>query len=266
MSKDFLSEIMARKPQQVEVAKKSASVDQVRLSARCVRTSATPHALRNAVSRPERINIIAEFKRRSPSKGIIRDGADVAEIVSEYAKAGAIGISVLTEENYFDGSMEDLRIVRRQVDLPVLCKDFIFDDYQIYEAASAGADAALLIVAALGDESLRRLRTVIEDELEMDALVEVHDEAELQRAFECGATLVGVNNRNLRTFEVSVETSYRLIERFSSGKLFISESGLQNSHELVRLRDAGYSGFLIGESLMRASNPGNALRELLSLR
>jgi indole-3-glycerol phosphate synthase len=212
----------------------------------------------------ETINIIAEFKRRSPSKGVIRSQADPGEIASDYADGGAAGISVLTEENYFDGSLEDLRIVRSVVNLPILRKDFILDDYQIYEAAAAGADAVLLIVAALDDHLLEDLRLLIEEELEMDAVVEVHDENELQRGIECGATLIGVNNRDLRSFEVSLETSFKLIAHSPPGTIFISESGLNNSKDLVILRNEGYRGFLIGESLMCASSPRDALRELLS--
>lgn len=227
------------------------------------RSKAPRHALRTVLSGSDSINIIAEFKRRSPSKGLIRSDANAAEIASDYVDGGAVAISVLTEENFFDGSLEDLRAIRKSVDLPILRKDFIFDEYQIYEAAVAGADAVLLIVAALDDQSLAYLRRLIEDELKMDALVEVHDQTELRRAIDCGATLIGVNNRDLRTFEVSLETSFKLIEHAGSETIFISESGLKNSDDLVRLRNAGYRGFLIGESLMRASSPSDSLRELL---
>lgn len=219
---------------------------------------------RSALSSIERINIIAEFKRRSPSKGLIRAGADPTDIAREYVAGGAASISVLTEEDYFEGSLADLRSIRKAVELPILRKDFIFDKYQIYEAAIAGADAILLIVAAVPDEDLIDLREVVEEELGMDALVEVHDDRELQRAAACGATIIGVNNRDLRTFDVSIDTSFRLIDQAPPDSLLISESGLDSAENLRRLRDAGYSGFLIGESLMRASSPGDALRELLN--
>jgi indole-3-glycerol phosphate synthase len=206
------------------------------------------------------INIIAEFKRRSPSKGVIREGANPSEIARAYEAGGAVAMSVLTEEDYFAGSLDDLRQVKSTVNLPVLRKDFIVDEYQVYESAAAGADAILLIVAALDDERLARLRGLAEDELQMDALVEVHSSDEMKRAVACGAILIGVNNRDLRTFEVSLETSLSLAREAPSEALFISESGLNNSADLRRLYDAGYRGFLIGETLMRADDPAAALR------
>jgi indole-3-glycerol phosphate synthase len=206
------------------------------------------------------INIIAEFKRRSPSKGVIREGANPSEIARAYEAGGAVAMSVLTEEDYFAGSLDDLCQVKSTVNLPVLRKDFIVDEYQVYESAAAGADAILLIVAALDDERLARLRGLAEDELQMDALVEVHSSDEMKRAVACGAKLIGVNNRDLRTFEVSLETSLSLAREAPSEALFISESGLNNSADLRRLYDAGYRGFLIGETLMRAEDPAAALR------
>jgi indole-3-glycerol phosphate synthase len=206
------------------------------------------------------INIIAEFKRRSPSKGMIREDANPIEIARAYETGGAVAMSVLTEEDYFAGSLDDLREVKSTVDLPVLRKDFIVDEYQVYESAIAGADAILLIVAALDDESLARLRRLAEDELQMDALVEVHTSDEMKRAVACGAKLIGVNNRNLRTFEVSLETSLSLAREAPSEALLISESGLNNSADLRRLYNAGYRGFLIGETLMRAHDLATALR------
>ena len=261
---DFLSEIISRKKNQVEAAKGSVPLEQVRELSAGVRSNALPHKLRNALASNDSINIIAEFKRRSPSKGVIRVGADPGEIAEQYVLGGAKGISVLTEENFFDGSLEDLRAIRKSVEVPVLRKDFIFDKYQVYEAAAAGADAVLLIVAAILDEDLIDLREVIEEELKMDALVEVHDDSELERAASCGANIIGVNNRDLRTFEVSIDTSFRLIDQAPPESLLISESGLNSAGELHRLKLAGYSGFLIGESLMRASSPRDALRELLN--
>jgi indole-3-glycerol phosphate synthase len=168
----------------------------------------------------------------------------------------------LTEEDYFDGSLADLRAVKSAVKRPVLRKDFIFEEYQVYESAAAGADAILLIVAALDDETLLRLRRLAEDELQMDALVEVHTSDELRRAAASCATLIGVNNRDLRTFNVSLETSVELAREAPRGALLISESGLHSSSDLQRLRDAGYHGFLIGETLMRAEDPTDMLRNL----
>jgi indole-3-glycerol phosphate synthase len=211
------------------------------------------------------INIIAEFKRRSPSKGTIRADANLAEIVRSYEVGGAAAISVLTEEDYFDGSLDDLRAVKSAVKLPVLRKDFVFEEYQIYESAAAGADAVLLIVAALDDEVLSHLRRLAEDELRMDALVEVHTSEEMKRAKAAGATLIGVNNRDLRTFTVSLETSLTLARQAPPEALLISESGLHSAGDLQRLRDAGYHGFLIGETLMRADNAADMLRDLRRL-
>ena len=251
---DVLTEIIGKKRERVAAAKERVSLDEVR-------RRENPHALRAAL-RSEGVNVIAEFKRRSPSKGVIRADANLKEIVKSYEAGGAIGISVLTEEDYFDGSLDDLRTVKTTVDLPVLRKDFVFDEYQLYESAAAGADAILLIVAALDDETLSRLRRVAEDEFGMDALVEVHTGEEMKRAVDSGATLIGVNNRDLRTFEVSLQTSLSLAREAPSGALLVSESGLRGPDDLRRLREAGYHGFLIGETLMRAGNPEEALRDL----
>ena len=259
---NILSEIIARKQQQLEAAKQLLAFETLRATAHGTRETATPHALRTALS-ANRINIIAEFKRRSPSKGVIRSAADPSKIAGEYASGGAAAVSVLTEENYFDGSLDDLRAIRRAIRLPLLRKDFVFDEYQVHEAAAAGADAILLIVAALDDEKLSSLREIAEDKLGMDALVEVHDEAEMTRAAQCGAKLIGVNNRDLRTFEVSLETSLKLANDAPSNAVLISESGLKSTEDLLRLKAAGYRGFLIGESLMRAESPRQALTELL---
>lgn len=249
----FLSEIVERKRQRVEEAKRAVHIDAPKRGS---------HRFRDALRRDD-VNIIAEFKRRSPSKGLIRANADLSQIVKSYQAGGASAISVLTEEDYFSGSLDDLRSVKKFVDLPVLRKDFVVDEYQVYESAAAGADAVLLIVAALDDDALLRLRHLAEDELGMDALVEVHDRDEMQRAAACGATLIGVNNRNLHTFDVSLDTSLSLVSGAPKGALLISESGLKTASDLSRLRDAGYRGFLIGESLMRSDDPEAALRELM---
>ena len=224
-----------------------------------IRSRANPHAFLSALQR-DGINIIAEFKRRSPSKGMIRADANPIDIARAYQAGGAVAMSVLTEEDYFAGSLDDLRQVKSTVDLPVLRKDFIFEEYQVYESAVAGADAILLIVAVLDDDLLSRLRRLAEDELQIDALVEVHTSEEMKRAAACGAKLIGVNNRDLRTFEVSLETSLSLAREAPSGALLISESGVNNAADLQRLYDAGYRGFLIGETLMRADDPAAALR------
>ena len=208
------------------------------------------------------INIIAEFKRKSPSKGVIRGNVDARSMARNYEAGGAVAISVLTEEDYFSGSLEDLRAIGSEVDLPILRKDFLFDEYQIYESAAAGADAILLIVASLEDNQLSELRQLAEDELGLDALVEVHDESEMERAMESGAVLIGVNNRNLHTFEVSLHTSLQLASKAPAEVTLVSESGLHRAKDLSMLHRVGYRGFLIGESLMRAENAAESLRDL----
>ena len=258
---DVLAEIIGKKRERVEQAKQTLPLERLRSDAVTKRATSTAHVLRRALQ-ADGINIIAEFKRRSPSKGVIRAGADLSRIVSSYQAGGAVALSVLTEEDYFDGSLADLRAVKTHVDLPVLRKDFVFDEYQVYEAAAAGSDAVLLIVAALKDQELDSLRRLAEDELGMDALVEVHNSEEMDRAASCGARLVGVNNRNLRTFEVSLETSVKLARLAPAGALLVSESGLHHAADLRRLKEHGFHGFLIGESLMRSADPEIALRNL----
>ena len=258
---DILEQIIAKKRERLEETKRRVPAEQVLARAFEVRRESRRHAFRAALQR-EGINVIAEFKRRSPSKGIIRAGADLQSIVRSYEAGGAVALSVLTEEDHFDGSLDDLRTATEAVALPVLRKDFVFDQYQVHEAAAAGADAVLLIAAALDDAKLLLLRQVAEEVLAMDALVEVHNEKEMDRAANCGATLVGVNNRDLRTFEVSLETSVRLAPLAPREALLVSESGLNDGADLRRLREKGFHGFLIGESVMRARDPEQALRNL----
>jgi indole-3-glycerol phosphate synthase len=206
--------------------------------------------------------IIAEIKRASPSAGVIREDFDPVKIAEEYRKSGAAALSVITEVHHFHGSLEILARLRWNVKIPLLRKDFIIDPYQILEARHAGADAVLLIVALLDTASLKSLRMEAQ-RLGMEALVEVHNESELQCALDSGATLVGVNNRNLRTFEVSLDVSFGLARRMPKDVLAVAESGIRTSDDLRRLTDAGYRGFLIGEHFMRAPFPGAALAEMI---
>lgn len=260
---DFLSEIMALKRARNELASVNRPMEALRADAEAARGNSMPHALRHALKRSDRLNVIAEFKRASPSKGAIREDADPSKVSKSYEAGGAAAVSVLTEEDRFRGSLDDLREIRAAITIPVLRKDFIFDDYQIYETAAAGADALLLIVAALDDEALARLRVLAEDKLEMDALVEVHNADEVRRATAAGATLIGVNNRDLRSFEVSLAVSVRLGPLAPKTSTLIAESGLSSREDLERLRACGYQGFLIGETLMRAADPAQALRRLI---
>jgi indole-3-glycerol phosphate synthase len=260
----FLDEIVATKRRQVDAAKQIISLDQLRERAFKWRAQKLSHRLSCALEH-DGLNIIAEFKRKSPSKGMIREEADVATMVAKYERGGAAAISVLTEEEYFNGSLNDLVEVKSVVSLPVLRKDFLFDEFQVCESAAAGADAVLLIVAALDDDSLGSLRRLAEDDLGIDALVEVHDSVEMERAAAAGARLIGVNNRNLHTFEVSLSASLELASLAPAGSVLISESGLNRNEDLKKLRDVGYKGFLIGESLMRAQDPECALKELTTI-
>ncbi|HEY7186746.1 MAG TPA: indole-3-glycerol phosphate synthase TrpC [Vicinamibacterales bacterium] len=208
-----------------------------------------------------RVNVIAECKRRSPSRGVLAPQYDPVAIARQYEAGGAVAISVLTEPTFFDGALAHLTDVRAAVSLPLLRKDFVVDEYQLLEARAAGADAVLLIVAALDQPALVRLRTRAQA-LGLAALVEVHDDEELSRAVDCGARLVGVNNRNLRTLAVDVEASDRLAARMPPHVVGVSESGLQTRADLERLAAAGYKAFLIGERFMTASNPAEAIQEL----
>ena len=259
---DFLKRIIETKRQRLAAAKSARPLAQLRSDATDMRAAAHAHALRRALARADDLNIIAEIKRASPSKGELRSRLEPGEVARAYAAGGASAVSVLTEEDYFRGSLADLSAVRAACALPVLRKDFIFDEWQVYEAAAAGADALLLIVAALTDERLTSLRRLTEDELGMDALVEVHTLAELRRAEQCGAMLIGVNNRNLHTFEVRLETSFELIAARQTHALYVSESGLRTHADLTRLRAQGFDGFLIGETLMRADDPAATLKQL----
>jgi indole-3-glycerol phosphate synthase len=260
---DFLTEIMALKCARLEQLKREQTAEELRAHAIDARRNSQPHALRHALDNRDRVNVIAEFKRASPSKGVIRADAEPAQLALAYEAGGAAAISVLTEEDRFQGSLDDLRAVRAAVKIPVLRKDFIFDEYQLYESAVAGADALLLIVAALDDEKLAHLRRVAEDELGMDALVEVHTRGEMRRAETAGATLVGVNNRDLRSFAVSLNVSVELSKDVPAGIILVAESGLRTGDDLRQLSALGYRRFLIGETLMRADEPEQALRKLL---
>jgi indole-3-glycerol phosphate synthase len=215
-----------------------------------------------SIARPG-VRVIAECKRRSPSRGVLREAYDPATIARGYAEAGAAAISVLTEPSFFDGALAHLAAVAEEVAVPVLRKDFVVDRYQLVEARAAGADAVLLIVAALDDEALRTLAREAQA-LGLDVLVEVHDERELGRAVDAGATIIGVNNRNLRTLAVDVEASFRLAPQMPSGTIAVAESGLKTAADLAALGRAGYAAFLIGERFMTMPDPGAALAALVS--
>ena len=207
--------------------------------------------------------IIAELKKASPSKGLIRADFPVADLARELEIAGAAALSVLTEEQYFQGSNQNLQIASSATALPCLRKDFIVDEFQVLEARAYCADAILLIVAALTNDELSGLRSRAE-ELRLDVLCEVHDGEEMWRAVDAGFDLIGVNNRNLHTFQVDLNTSLQLASRMPKNVVKVAESGIETRNDIAALRQAGYDAFLIGESLMRAAHPGDALRDLLA--
>ena len=218
-----------------------------------------------ALSKAGRANVIAECKRRSPSRGVLAADYDPVAIARQYAAGGAAAISVLTEPTFFDGSLDHLAAVRQAVTLPLLRKDFMVDEYQLLEARANGADAALLIVAALTQADLVRLQCRAWD-LGLAALVEVHDDEELSRAIDSGARIIGVNNRNLRTLAVDVAASRRLGARIPANVVGVSESGLMSRADLEELAGQGYKAFLIGERFMTAPDPAEAIAELIGER
>jgi indole-3-glycerol phosphate synthase len=209
------------------------------------------------------IAVIAELKKASPSRGTIRADFNAAELAAELQSAGASALSVLTDEEFFQGSLENLRLASAHTSVPCLRKDFMVDEFQLLESRASCADAVLLIVAALEDPELHRLYDGAR-RMRLDVLCEVHDEAEVQRAIAAGCEIIGVNSRNLRTFDVDLQTPLRLASRLPTEVLAVAESGIHSADEVRELRAAGYQAFLVGEWLMRAPRPGEALRELLA--
>ena len=262
---DLLATIVAATRRIVEVRQAREPMAALARRAEHVPARRVGLGMLTALGRSDRVNVIAECKRRSPSRGVLRAEYDPVGIARGYAEAGAAAISVLTEPTFFDGALEHLQAVRAAVpaiDVPLLRKDFVVSEYQLLEAKAAGADAVLLIVAALDARRLAALGARAAD-LGLDALVEVHDERELAIAIDTGARIVGVNNRNLRTLAVDVEASDRLIARIPREVVAVSESGLRSADDLVRLRASGYRAFLIGERFMIEADPGSELRGLL---
>jgi indole-3-glycerol phosphate synthase len=224
----------------------------------------TPRGFRNQLRRvaQDGIAIIAELKKASPSKGLIRADFRPPELAREFEQAGAAALSVLTDEQFFQGSLDYLREASSSSSLPCMRKDFIVDEFQIVEARANRADAILLIVAALNQKELVSLAGIARSH-SLDVLCEAHDEQELQRALDAGCDLIGINRRNLRTFEVNLETAFRLVEKMPATCVRVAESGIQSGADLARLRSAGYEAFLIGESLMKEERPGEALAKLI---
>ena len=257
---DLLAAIVAATRRAVEF--RASRVPLAAMERRATLVEPTLHGFKTAIERHDRINVIAECKHRSPSKGVLTGAYHPAEIARSYDRGGAAAISVLTEPAFFDGNLDHLTAVRMVTSLPILRKDFILDRYQILEARAAGASAILLIVSAVRPTDLEDLHLIATD-AGLDVLVEVHDLLEIQIALEAGASIIGVNNRNLRTLEVDTEVSLRAIESVPDDATAVAESGLKTSDDLRRLRRAGYDAFLVGESLMAAGDPGAALSDLL---
>jgi len=256
-SKTILDEIIRWKRDEVARLKRARPVQAVHAEAE---TAPPPRDLIPALRAPG-VCLIAEVKRASPSKGLLRPDLDAATLAHDYEANGAAAISVLTDEHFFRGSLDDLRTVRQNVGLPVLRKDFVIDPYQVHEARAAGADAVLLIVAALDDDDLATLHQLIR-QLGMAALVEVHNKAELERALRIGPRLVGINNRNLRTFEVSLETTARLRPHVPTDVVLVAESGVHTRADVARLAAIGTDAMLVGEALVQAADVGRKIKQL----
>ncbi len=260
---DILQQILRRKAE--EVRERSAMISLARV--RCVAADADPprgfgEAIEKALQQ-RRPAVIAEVKKASPSQGVIRADFDPSAIARSYEAGGAACLSVLTDIDFFQGSDAFLQQARAACSLPVLRKDFVIDAYQVYEARALGADCILLIVAALGDPHLAELADLAL-ELGMDVLVEAHDADELERALRTSATLIGINNRNLRSFETSLDTTLNLMDRVDADRVLVTESGIHRRDDVQRMRAAGVHAFLVGEAFMRAPEPGVALRELFA--
>jgi indole-3-glycerol phosphate synthase len=243
------------------IAHRKRVLPEVALKIAVEKKVAPPRDFAGALSRTGGINIISELKKASPSRGVIRQEYAPAALAASLEEAGAAALSVLTEEDFFSGSLADLKEASRVTKIPILRKDFIVDPWQVWETRAAGADSFLLIAAILDDSSLRELLDLGRS-LKMEALVEVHSRQELERALAAGARIVGVNNRDLRDFQVHVETSLELAEAIPDDRIAVSESGLRSHNDLVRLQLAGFDAFLIGEQVMQSADPGTALREL----
>jgi len=256
----ILHRILQRKTEEIEAGKSISSMNELAAQSQdCPSTRGFELALRQALQHGSAI--IAEVKKASPSAGIIREDFQPAEIAVSYAQAGAACLSVLTDQDFFQGKPEYMQQARKACYLPVLRKDFIIDPWQVYESRVMGADCILLIVAALEQSMLQDL-LILAKETGMDVLVEVHDETEMERALRLDHDLVGVNNRDLNTFETSLATSERLKKMLSGDQLLVTESGIKNTGDVTRMQDSGINTFLVGEAFMREPDPGRALKRM----
>lgn len=257
--KDILSEIIANKRFEVDLQKQSISLEQLQNS---LETTVKQRSLKEAL-KSSSSGIIAEFKRRSPSKGWINRKAQAEDIVPGYANAGASAVSILTDEKFFGGNLKDIKEARPLIDIPILRKDFIVDEYQLCQAKIIGADAVLLIAAALKKEELHALAAKAH-ELGLEVLLEIHSVEEL-KYINANMDVIGINNRNLGTFFTDVENSFRLAEQLPSDAVLVSESGISDPATVKRLQKAGFKGFLIGENFMKTDNPELALKSFIEV-
>jgi len=264
MSEDILTQIVTHKKQEIRAARQLRPEASLRAELPPIKTRRS-FCERLTASNPQGINIIAEIKRASPSKGLIRPNLDPAVYAREYEGGGAAALSVLTDPYFFKGSLDDLKTARQAATLPVLRKDFIISAYQIFETALIGADALLLIAAILSQQQLQDYLALCK-ELGLDALVEIHDEDEHQKVTRAGANLIGINNRNLKTFHTDIHTSISMASRLSKHQVGVAESGIRTPADIDAVRRAGICNFLIGESLVRADSPRLFLRSLIGCK
>ncbi len=257
----ILDKIVVKKKQEIAEAYQRIPVTRLQESEQFNRTC---YSFRDFLLDPEKTGIIAEFKRASPSKGIINNNADVTVVTRQYAEAGASALSVLTDESFFGGNIDDLNSARNNNQIPILRKDFILDEYQILEAKATGADIILLIAAILTPKEIAQFSRFAKN-MGMSVLLEVHNKEELDRSLCDKLDAVGINNRNLNDFTVSIEHSYNLVEHIPGQFLKISESGISDPQTIKELKKAGFNGFLIGENFMKEKDPGKAMREFTNL-
>ena len=256
---NILEKIVATKKQEIAFSKSKNPISNLEKSDFFDRQTVS---LKSNILKPESTGIIAEFKRKSPSKGIINDSANVEDVVRQYEMAGVAGASVLTDNEYFGGSNEDLISARNKVAIPLLRKDFMVDDYQFFEAKSWGADVILLIASILSPKEVLHF-TNLAKSLGLEVLLELHDESELDHVNEL-VDMVGINNRNLKTFEVDIDQSIRMANKLGSQFVKIAESGISNINTLKQFRESGFNGFLIGEQFMKTNNPGLACENFIA--
>lgn len=258
---DILKKIIFRKLEEIQEGCEKVSLREMKQKAMAMPPAkGFSEAMRTKLDAGQSA-VIAEIKKASPSKGVLRDPFDSVEIAKSYQEHGAACLSVLTDRDFFQGGNEYLQAVREAVDLPIIRKDFIVDDYQVYEARAIGADCILLIAAAIGDAQMYEL-TQTALQLGMDVLVEVHNEEEMERALQLPLPMIGINNRDLHTFDVSLETTFRMLEMIPDNRIVITESGILTPDDVAQMREHNVNSFLVGEAFMRADNPGEKLAEL----